>query len=331
MHALRGFGWVFAAAMLTWSPHLLAAGADVREASVDQKKAAQERFAEARAAFDARRFVDAIAGFRASYDIVASPNTHLMIAQAMREMGRHAEAYEELGAVAAEARAVAEADARYAETATLAEEERATLREKVALVTVTIAEPEEGATLTVGSRIIPREAWSAPVAVDPGLATFIYEGSEGPMVRKVELGAGDEAAVTFEASPPPEDEASPDPAPATPDDAGWQWTGTQRYIAYGVAGLGVVSLVAAGVTGGLAQSKHSELQDACGDLPCPERQSDIDAGRTLMTTANVTLITGAVLLGAGAAIFFTAPDEDEGGATSRLRIGPGAITWEGTF
>lgn len=317
---------------LGWATPSGAEGVAVGDATAEQRRAAQEKFAEARRAFDTRRFVDAIAGFRASFDIVASPNTHLMIAHAMRELGRHAEAYEELGAVLEEAKALAGDDERYASTAELAEEERAALREKIALVTVTIADPEPGATLTIGGRAIAPDGWSKPIPADPGAITIVYEGSQGPVVRKLELEAGGTATVELAAPTP---EPAPPTTPPPPDDGGergWQWTGTQRYVAYGLAGLGVVSFVVAGVTGGLAQGKHAELVDACGDLPCPDRQSDIDAGRSLMTTSNVTLITGAVLVGAGVALWFTAPDEEEpGAATSRLRVGPGAVSWEGTF
>jgi hypothetical protein len=309
-----------------------AQGASVHDATEDQKADAQVKFLEARKAFDERRFVDAIAGFRASFDVVASPNTHLMITHAMRELGRFAEAYEELEGVEREAAEAAKIDEKYEQTVTLAREEKEALRAKMAFLSVTIPSPEPGATLTIGERDIPADRWGAPIPVDPGTTTVIYQGSGDPIVRKIQAEPGGQVSVTLEAAP--EAPPPPPPQPVEPVDQGyqWQWTGTQRYIAYGVAGLGVAALITSGVTGGLALSKHGDLEDACGDSPCPDRQDDIDSGKTLMTTTNILLIAGAVLVGGGVALYFTAPDENTGdeGVTA-LRLGPGTLGLEGRF
>jgi hypothetical protein len=318
-------------ALAAWPTGLAhAQGANVLEATDDQKDEAQVKFIEARKAFDERRFVDAIAGFRASYDVVASPNTHLMIAHAMRELGRFAEAYDVLGAVEREASEAAQQDTKYEQTATLARDEQALLREKVALLTVTIPAPEAGATLTVGGRQVPEAAWATPIAVDPGNVTVVYQGADEPIVKQVSAEAGGEAAVTLERAP----DDPPPPVPTTLSGEGggiWQWTGTQRYIAYGVAGLGVGALIGGAVTGGLALSKHGELEDACGDNPCPDRQDDIDSGKTLMTTTNILLIAGGVLVAGGVVLFLTAPDETTEEGVTALRLGPGSLSIEGRF
>jgi len=307
-----------------------AQGASVLEATDDQKDEAQVKFLEARKAFDERRFVDAIAGFRASYAVVASPNTHLMIAHAMRELGRFAEAYEVLEAAEREATEAAKQDAKYEQTATLARDEQALVRDEIALLTVTIPDPEPGATLTVGGRTIPEDRWSSPIAVDPGNVTVVYQGSDEPVVKQVQAEAGGESVVALEHAP----DDPPPPVSTTPDTTSgsvWQWTGTQRYIAYGVAGLGVGALIGGAVTGGLALGKHSALQDACGDNPCPDRQSDIDAGKTLMTTTNILLIAGGALVAGGVVLFFTAPTEPQSEGVTALRVGPGSLSIEGRF
>lgn len=311
--------------------HAQAQGANVLEATQEQKDEAQVKFLEARKAFDERRFVDAVSGFRASYDVVASPNTHLMIAHAMRELGRYAEAYGVLDAVEREANEAAKQDAKYEQTATLARDERALLRDEVALLSITVPSPEPGATLTVGDRPVPRSDWGRPIAVDPGIVTVVYQGADDPIVKQVSGEAGGEVSVTLERAP---DDPPPPPVPTTPpvENGGiWQWTGTQRYIAYGVAGLGVGALIGGAVTGGLALSKHGELEDACGDSPCPERQDDIDGGKTLMTTTNVLLIAGGVLVAGGVVLFLTAPDEAPTEGVTALRMGPGSLSIEGRF
>ena len=85
------------------------------------------------------------------------------------------------------------------------------------------------------------------------------------------------------------------------------------------------------MTGGLALSKHGELEDACGDAPCPERQDDIDSGKTLMTTTNILLIAGGVLVAGGVVLFLTAPDETAAEGVTALRMGPGSLSIEGRF
>ena len=303
-------------------------GVSVHEATEEQKALAQARFLEARRAFDERRFIDAIAGFRSSYSVVASPNTHLMIAHAMREMGRYAEAYETLQAVAEEAEKAAAIDAKYNETASLARDEQAAMRAKICLLTVRIEAPQPSATLTISGRAIPESRWSEPIAVDPGNVTVIYKTGGDTIVQEVATTAGGEATTTI-AKPV----ADAPEKPPTPDDGyRWQWTGTQRYIAYAVSGLGAGALIGSAVTGGLALGKYGELEDACGDAPCPERQSDIDAGRTLMTVTNGLLIGGGVLLAVGVTLYFTAPDEPtDAQLVTALRIGPGSLLLEGQF
>jgi hypothetical protein len=322
-------------ATLAWctlvSSPAVAQGVSVHDANDDQKAEAQVKFLEARKAFDARQFVDAITGFRSSFDVVASPNTHLMITHAMRALGRNAEAYEELGLVAGEAQAAAAKDAKYEQTVQLANDERASLREKIALLTVTVPAGDSGATLSVAGRNIPQERWTAPIAVDPGSVTVIYQGDDEPVVKQVEAEAGGEATVTIEIAG--DDTPAPPPPPPPEEGSKWQWTGTQRYIAYGVAGLGVGAFIGSAVTGSMAASQHSELQDACGDNPCPERQDDIDSGKTSMLVTNVLIGAGAVLVAGGAVLWFLAPDEDAGSeeGVTGFGLGPGSFVVQGRF
>jgi hypothetical protein len=67
-----------------------AEGVPVEQATKEQKEAAQTAYLAGREAYDGRQFVDALAAFRESYGVVASPNTHLMIAHTLRELGRNA-------------------------------------------------------------------------------------------------------------------------------------------------------------------------------------------------------------------------------------------------
>src|SRR5690606_4877127 len=105
------------------------------------------------------------------------------------------------------------------------------------------------------------------------------------------------------------------------------------YVAYAVAGVGVASLIAAAATGGAALAKHDELEAACGDAPCPDRQRDIDQGRALMNASNVTLVLGLAAIGVGVTVFLAAPDDeaDEPGPEAEVALGLGALTVRGRF
>jgi hypothetical protein len=321
-------------AALTLTPDVAAQGADVDAATDEQKQAAQATFVDARAAFDERRFVDAMNGFRASWQIVASPNTHLMIAHSLHELGRFAEAYEELGLVAQEAAAAATTNPKYQDSVERALGEQQRMRASIALLTLDIPPASDDARLTIGGRVIPRAQWSAPIAVDPGNVSVVLQSAGQSVVRDIQLEAGSEQRLSLAPDPPPPPPPPPTPAPAvsTAGTDGIQWTGTQQYIAYGVAGLGVIGLVVSGALGGAALGKHGDLEDACGDDPCPERQDDIDSGRALTNASNVSLALGLVAISAGAVIFLTAPSDDTNPeAVTALRLGPGSFAIEGTF
>src|SRR5262245_9151637 len=79
-----------------------AEGVKPEQANEQQKQSARASFTTAMEAYNDKRFEEALEGFRRSYDTVASPNSHLMVARTLRSMGRTAEAYEEFRAVAEE-------------------------------------------------------------------------------------------------------------------------------------------------------------------------------------------------------------------------------------
>ncbi len=81
--------------------------------------------------YKAGRMVEALAAFRASYDMVPSPNSHLMIARTLRDRGDLVEAYAEYGKVVTEAEEAAQREARYRSAAEASRAERAKLRARL--------------------------------------------------------------------------------------------------------------------------------------------------------------------------------------------------------
>ncbi len=267
-------------------------GAAPGDATEEQKDQARQYFTTAMAAWTDKRFEEALQGFRSSYDIVASPNSHLMGVRTLVSMSRNAEAYGQAQAVVAEADAAAASEPKYEATAQAAREIVAKLRPLIALVTIVGADQAADAegTLTVAGRAIERPRWADPVAVEPGEVTVTLGGLPS---KQITAEAGGEHRVDFTPAPPPE----PQPVVAYdgPD---------RRMMAYIAGGVGAAGLVTFAIFGGLALSEYGDLEDQCPDKQCPSDLSDdADSGQTFQTVANVGLIIGIVGVVAGAGLF----------------------------
>src|SRR5258708_31077752 len=81
----------------------IAAGVDPGVATPVQREQAQAQFQRGKKLYDAGNYEEALSEFRASLDIVASPNTRLYSARCLRELNRIVEAYAEFGRTAVEA------------------------------------------------------------------------------------------------------------------------------------------------------------------------------------------------------------------------------------
>src|SRR5262245_23022880 len=105
---------------------------------------AQQRYDKGVTLFGQGQYDAALAEFRGSYQILASPNTHLMIARSLGELGQLVEAFGEYEAVAREAADRAAADPRYALTEETARNELAALRRRLAFVRVLVTNAPAG-------------------------------------------------------------------------------------------------------------------------------------------------------------------------------------------
>jgi hypothetical protein len=317
------------------------------------KVEAREKYKRAKADFEAKHFEQALKGFRESYAVLPSPNSHLMIANTLAELGRSAEAYLEARRVRAEATAAAQADPKYQETVTGAEQTMSRLRPKIGLLTIQADSSDPGAALVVAGHPVERTEWSEPVPVEPGAVSVSLTGTGGEKKRDLQVAAGSEQTVDFKPAvtgPVGPTTTEPEPEPASGGFNPFDRSQDQRIMAYVVGGVGVASLITFGILGGLHLSKYNDLKDKCPDGHCPadqqaDLQSEIDKGHGLQTGANVTLGLGLVFLAGGAALFFTTdfmgkddtagsePGSDAAPATPppEVSIGPGSISVSGRF
>jgi hypothetical protein len=322
-----------------WSPTSFAAGVPVDQANKDQWRAAQKTFRVADDLFDAKRFSEAITAYRASYDIVASPNSRLQIARSLRALGRLREAYAELQGTIADAEQAAEKDDKYARTADAAKKELAELRAQVGLLTIRIADMPDGTSVQVGGRTVRVEELSQPLVVKPGVVVVEASAAGRPGAKKeVQIEGGGEATVQLDLGVAAPDQQKPSPS-STPSTqpiapvADHPHKSSLKPYAYIAGGVGVVGLATFSIFGLMANSKYDDLDGSCPAGHCtPDQQSDIDAGRRNQTIANIGLAVGAVGLGAGVALFFLdSGAEKPAGQSATLGVGPGSVQLSGSF
>ncbi|MGK4007300.1 tetratricopeptide repeat protein [Sorangium sp. So ce1036] len=320
-----------------------AAGDAAATPSPDAVEKAQALFKKGTALFDSERYALALQQFRASYAAVASPNSRLYIARCLVELGDLTEAYLEFEHVAEEAAARAKAEPRYARTEQTAQLERDELAPRIGLVNVTVVHPELATSLTIAGREIPRARWGKPFPVKPGKVQIVLRTRTSSGVHGVELSTGEAKTLSLDAetNAPIADAGASAPLPGEGGDAlAPEVPGERAHLrpyAYAAGGVGVAGLAMFTVAGLMANSTYSDLAESCGG-PCPpDRQDDVDAGKTQKTVANVGFAIGALGLVAGTTLFILSlSGEGAGGASGatasqQLVIGPGFTGFRTTF
>ncbi len=284
-------------------------GISVHRATDKQKKSAQELFLEGDKDFDVQNYEEALGHFTASYSTVASPNSRLMIARCLLEIGRLDEAYDEYSGVINDAKG----NDDYETTASAARKEREALRHRLAWLSVKMGDVPAGSRLIIGGRERTAESLEEPIAVTPGQMAVRATTEDGRVAEAtVHLAAGRAADVKLQlgqtitvGDPPPAKEnakarsvperAETSAPPPPPERA------NLKPYAYAAAGVGVLGLSGFAAFGILSANRYKALEDDCTDGICPPAsQDDIDAGKQMQLLANIGLGVGVV--GAAAAV-----------------------------
>src|SRR5579872_2070461 len=186
------FGFVAGLALALASPSFARAeGVLPAAATAAQREQAQSRFAHGKQLLDSGHSEEALDEFRASYAIVASPNTRLQIARALRADDRLLEAYAEFGRTAVEAKELAVADSRYEKAYKSAVAERAALESKLGFVTLTITNPTEDTRVMVGTDELARGGWGQPAPLQVGTTEIeVRTPGHKPVHNSVTVGPG---------------------------------------------------------------------------------------------------------------------------------------------
>ena len=311
-----------------------AAGVEPAKATPVQREQAQSRFLKGRDLYNAKKYEAALAELNASLDIVASPNTRLYVGRCLRELGRTVAAYAELGRAAIEAKELLRDDARYEKAAQAANDERAALAPKLGFVEVRITHATPETTLKVASDDVRRGGWEEPVPVVPGTATIVVETpGRAAVQQQIDVAAGEHKSLVIDAAPGGSADVAATTAP--PADAPSDTAAKLRPVMYVTAGLAVVGLATFVIAGAMANGTYTDLQKSCGAGPCPPgHDSDISAGKTQQTFANVGLVVFVVSAAATATLFFvTSPKKasSPAAASARVAAGPSFVGLQGVF
>ncbi len=323
-----------ALALVLFTGPALAAGVSVDEASWADTNEATQQYKSGKRAYDKGDLEEALTSFRESYDTVASPNSHLMVARVLIDLKRIVAAYEELALVIEEAEAVKKNPEKYSKTADAARALRKELEGQLGFIQVSIP-----AQVTVAGREVPTAEWGAPIPLEAGTAAVDVVLADGTKrTEQVSIEAGKTAQVDL--APPAAKGPTPQPVQSEscpPEDrtTGNQGTLRQSTVGYAVGGLGAAGLVTFTIFGILDNQKFNDLESGCTNNVCPASLADdAEQGRTFQALANVGLGVGIVGLGTGAALLLTAPRHKREAATPgrpRLLVGPGLVAVKGKF
>jgi hypothetical protein len=322
-----------------------AAGAKVSDATPTQIKEALKHFKAGGAAAAKHNLANAIVEYRASLDIIDSPNSRLELARALRDDGQPVEAWTEYGRTLDDAKALAVSEARYAKTADAAALERGELESKIAILTVTVEDAPPGANLRIGTVLVANDNWGKPfpvAAVAQGTVEVVLVADGTEIARQAVQADPGRRAVTLARPKPtapvaaveapaaqPHSEFESEPAP--PAEAPARSSTSQlRPWAFVAGGVGVAGLATFVISGTLSHSAYNDLQATCHGVCPPGHEGEISSGKTEQAVANVGLVIGALGVAAGAGLFILSLPHAQT-SNAAVVVGPGWLGVRGSL
>jgi hypothetical protein len=325
---------------LLWPVGAAADGALPDVATPVQREQAQARFVRGRELMNKKSYDQALVEFRASHEIVASPNTRLEIARCLRAAGKLVAAYAELGRTSVEAKELLAQDNRYQKALDAAVAERKEIEPQLGFVILTVQNATDDTKITIDGEELRRAAWAEPVPVTPANSQIVVTTpGHGPVTQTVTVAAGQKQSLTIDAlAGAPDDTPQPTAPPPAADTAPPSSSDSMRRWSYVAGGVGAAGLLTFTIFGLIAKSTYDDLNSACQGGPCPSSKSgEISSGKTQQTVANVGLVLGALGLGTGVTLFVLSMPKSEPAApkgepaSTSLVLSPGWAGVAGRF
>jgi hypothetical protein len=322
-------------AVLTLALLFCAPSALAQEATTaDQRARAQQLFERALADAERGDYAAACPRFRASQEADPKTSTLLNLGACYEKNHQLASAWGAFKEASARASTAGRTD-----FAKMADERVAALEPKLAHLTILVTADAPNLAITRDGTQVSSGERGLPIPVDAG-EHEVAATADGrvPWSSKVTIVDGQDAKVSVpglaEAPKPPPTTTTPPPTnpnvetpppsppPELPPPAPY-WT-TWRIVGASGAGVGIAALATGTVMAVIAKSNYSSAYSRCQDkntAACPpDAVSDAHSARGLANAATPVFISGAVLAGAGAALFFLAPTLD--GTSAQVRVAP---------
>jgi len=308
------------------------------EPTATQKETARALMDTGRARERAGDQVGALEAYIAADKIMGVPSTGLSVARAYTALGKLVEARDALLRVARFP--VEEGEPKpYAAAREEAARIEATITPRIPSLRIVVQNdpaPPKLAAAIDGAQV-PAEALAFPVKVNPGARTVVVSAKGFLQVeRTLEVKEREHAELRLRLEIDPNAPKEPEPRPGGAPIAEQPTEEGVSPVAWVGLGIGGACLLVGIITGALAISKSSELDDVCPDKGCPpERESDIDSMTALAHTSTVTLVLAGVgaVVGIAAVAAFYSSDEEDGteDAALSLGVGPGSLSLWGRF
>lgn len=274
-------------------------------ASAQDSKRADALFREGRRLLRAGKLDEACARFAASNQAEASVGALLSLGECELRRDHPSAAWRALRRAELLARALGDG-----ERAEFAANRMREVGEDLGFVTLEIADRWRGAGLTVsidGRTLLDAEI-DRPIPLDPGRHQLRAEApGAAPLSRELSATAGATDSVAIELEP-----LAPRPVEPSPSDDG---PGARTIAGISMTAAGGVAIAAAITTGAVARSQWNDVK-GCRDRESPPcTLAEIDRGDAAQQKADIAtglFVTGALVAGAGLALWLTAEPDAQG-------------------
>jgi len=278
------------------------------QASGQNQTAAQALYDEARRLMEAKDYASACPKFKESYALDPGGGTLLNLADCHEKEGKSALAWTTFK----EALVVAQRDANQARVE-FAKTHLSALELTLSYVTVNVASPVDGLTVTVDGTPLGSAAWGVAVPVDPGPHAVRAEApSRKPFEQTLEIAkdGGHREVVDVPALELAEDASGAAVGSATDDKhAGGFLSG--RNVGWIAAGVGVVGIGVGGYFGLKAFSDWDDRNQACKSGCTAGAKASGESASDAATRSTVGFAVGAGALAVGAVLIFTSGGSDK--------------------
>jgi hypothetical protein len=317
-----------------------AEGVSVIDANQSQLNDAKGPYMDGVRAMNLRHYKEAVEKFQESYNIVASPNSRLMLGRALMKVNRPLDAYKELEATMAQAAELAVRQPKYRKTADAARKELDDVRVELAFITVI-----PGTEVSIGGRKLSDADWGKPLPVMPGRVYVEITATDGRVRKKrMRLEPGVTRVLTADLTPALDSNRSPSEAEAHPEPQKEEsasssgGSGTDRrtlgYVVGGVGIAGIAGFVGFQIAG---NTIFGNVKEKCKGNVCSA--TAVDNGETkgrYEGMSYASLAVGLAGLGLGAYLVFSdhsrsASSSDSTSASTALQLGPGSIALTRTW